>query len=99
MNSTGSTGGPTLSADWQGELARLRGLALLMVLPRYLVLPDQPAPKENEAASDYLLRLAGDLISARRFTESIRVLETYRTVAFNNSGQGPSWVPLPSRLV
>ena len=92
VNSTGSTSGPTLSADWQGELARLRGLSLLMLLPRYLLLPDQAAPRESEAASDYLLRLAGDLVSTRRFSESVRVLETYRTVAFANSGQGPSWI-------
>ena len=91
VNSTGSTGGPTLSPEWQGELARLRGLSLLILLPRYLMLPDQPAPKESEAASDYLLRLAGEFSSARRFSDSVRVLETYRTVAFP-TGQVPAWI-------
>jgi hypothetical protein len=85
-------GGAVLPADWTPELTRLRGLLLMKVLPRYMELPDCPPMKEQEAASDYLLRLAGDLVAQRRFAETIRVLETYRSIAFAGVGQPPSWI-------
>lgn len=79
--------------EWAAQLNRLRGLLLVKVLPQYLELGEERVPNPEETASAYLLRLCEELLQQKRFAETVRVLETYRMVAFSGAAtQAPSWV-------
>ena len=91
-STTASRGGFELSPPWKAQVARLRALLLVQLLPRYLELPNISPPKAGEGGSDYLLRLIGELIAERRFAETIRVIDTYRVVAFGSGTQAPAWI-------
>lgn len=73
------------------ELTRLRNLLLTEVLPKYLELPDDPKPKANENASDFLLRLAKESAGKEDWARVARILDAYRQVAFGRV-QTPAWV-------
>jgi hypothetical protein len=85
-------GGYDFPPPWKAQIARLRALLLVKVLPRYLELPDISRPNAGEGGSDYLLRLIEELIARRRFAETVRVIDTYRTLAFGSGTQVPAWI-------
>lgn len=74
-------------------IAKLRRELLMRALPRYLGLPSERAPKADENASDYILRITKEASAAGDWLLVSRALDTYQHVGFEN-GAPPEWLPL-----
>ncbi|MEY2526803.1 MAG: hypothetical protein QOE73_1574 [Verrucomicrobiota bacterium] len=72
-------------------IAPLRQQLLAKLLPHYLNTPEVLQPRPDETTSDFLLRFVREAKEKRNWDLALRLLQTFKTVAYANSAE-PAWL-------